>query len=61
MNREKLVAFIRDSRVKLESDIKERVDAHMDAEHSDATDFWRHAERCSIEVDSWSDRKKNSL
>lgn len=61
MNREELVAFIRDSRVKLESDIKKRVDAYIAAEHGDSTDFWSHAERCSIEVDSWSDRKKNSL
>ncbi len=59
MDREELVAFIRDSRVKLESDIKEKVDAYM--EKVDATDFWKQAERCSIEVDSWSDRKRNTL
>lgn len=59
-SREHVVSRIKELRSAAEAEVKKLIDAHMAEHHPKASDYGAHAERCSIEVDTWSERQKRS-
>ncbi len=59
-DRAALVERIKELRQGAEEEISRLIEAHMEVHHPTATNFRSHAERCSIECDTWSERQKRS-
>lgn len=59
-DRASLVERIKELRRVTEEEVGRLVAAYIEKHHADSHSYWKHAERCSIEADTWTVRQRRS-